>query len=408
MSDAKSVETINQSHLTAKAFYIRPWPATVIALLACLAAAISLFKVQPLIPVLMESLSIGEAKAGFLMAIFSIAGIVLAVPSGLVISRFGVYKTGGAALLCLILGSLATVIGLNYPSMVASRLIEGIGMALLSIIGVVVVALVFPPKRRGAPMGLLCLYVSMGELSTLNLAPTMAQTWGWPSIWWGSLIFGVLVLIVWSMGFRRLESSYQVSEEVSFAGKTELRQVFSNPKVFLLTLAFSLYTVAYIGVFVFWPTFLNAEKGYSLAAAASLVSLISLINIPFSFICGSLSDKLGSRKAIIIGAMLLSAATFFLIPSSVSFRLMASLFIIGICCIAVPVITYAAATELYEDQRLSSVAVSIVTAGQNTGMFVGPMLMGLLVETQGWEFAFKLMAPVTVISAVIIAFCRIK
>ena len=82
--------------------YLQPWAVVFIALLTCLAASICLFKVQPIIPVLMDDLSIGEARAGTLMAIFSFSGIFLAVPGALLIRRIGIYYAGGLAVLSLV------------------------------------------------------------------------------------------------------------------------------------------------------------------------------------------------------------------------------------------------------------------------------------------------------------------
>jgi predicted MFS family arabinose efflux permease len=388
--------------------YLRPWPVTFITLLASFMAAVSLFKVQPLIPLIMDSFDIGEAKAGLLMAVFSLSGIVLAIPGGMLSGRFGVYKTGGLGLAFLMVGGLVAVIGINYGSMFASRLIEGIGLALLSIIGVVVVALVFPPERRGLPMGLICLYVSFGELVPLNVAPRIAEAWGWQGFWWICLTVTIFAFVVWGLCFRCLESHYLPQIEEGEKRPASIKQVFVNPKVWLLTISFAFYMIAYSGVFIFWPTFLNLVQLYELGTAASLVSLISIVSIPASFGCGALSDKLGSRRLVIVPAMFINAVFFFFIPAFGSVLLIVALIVVGVTCIAIPVLTFAAATELYEESSLGSVAVSLVTAGQNVGLFVGPAVMGILVEKSGWATAFQTMAAITVVALIIACFCRVK
>ena len=388
-------------------FYLKPWMVVAIALAACLTASMCLFKVQPLIPLLMENLEIGETKAGLLMSIFSLSGVFLAVPGAMMISRFGVYRSGSVALVCLVAGCVVGLFGVTYSIMLLSRLVEGVGMALLAIIGVMAVALAFPPEKRGAPMGIICLYVSLGELSMLTMAPGMAGMWSWRGVWWFCILVCAAAFLLWVFCFRRLETVYQPDDDGG-APQLPLAAAFTNVKVWLLVLAYTLFITAYIGVFAFWPSYLNLKLGYELTTAGWLVSLISLINIPASFLSGMVSDKLGSRRGVIIFAMLCCAATYYFIPGATGTLLVLLLVSVGIFCITVPALTFTAATEIFTDPGLSGVSVSLATAAQNAGLFIGPTLMGILIESQGWEFAFQAMTPITIAGAAVMFFCKIK
>lgn len=406
---------MNTSKQSVAVWYTQPWMAVFIALLACLAASICLFKVQPLIPVIMDYFAIGEAKAGMLMAVFSLSGIFLALPGAMAIRRFGIYSSGLAALLCLIIGSGVGLAGGVYGIMLLSRLIEGVGMALMAIIGIMAVSLVFIPEKRGAPMGIMCLYVTLGELSMLNLAPGMADSWGWQSVWWLVILFSALVFVIWLVCFRDLEKQHtdkqNQAEHINQAREKTVTQqplstVLANSQVWILVTAYTFFIIAYIGVFVFWPSYLNLEMSYPLARAASLVSLISLINIPFSFSSGILSDKLHSRKGVIFVAMLVCGLSYFCIPGSTGILLLLLLTLVGMFTITVPTVTFTTATEIFPDTGSGGIAVSLLTAGQNLGMFLGPALMGLLVEQYGWAMAFRSMSFLAIVGVGILCFYR--
>lgn len=381
--------------------WLRPWSVVGIALLASVAAALCLFKVQPIMPVLMEALQIGETQAGLLMAFFSLSGALLAVPGGIVISRLGLYRSGSLALLCLVVGCCVGVVGGTYTILLLSRLVEGLGMALLAITGVVVVAVAFPPEKRGAPIGVICLYVSLGELGMLNLAPAITDAWGWRYVWWFALVFSFLALCVWQFCFRNFEKVYGVSESHT-EEKLPLTMVFANRRVWFLFVGYILYIVAYIGVFAFWPTYLHMDLSYSLVLASSLVSLISLINIPCSFVAGAISDKLGSRKGVIIVGMSACAGSYMLIPGATGSMLIVLLIVVGVFCITVPTVTFAAGTEIFSDPGLSGITVSLLAAGQNLGFFIGPALMGVVVEHFGWTLAFQAMAGIGLLGIAIL------
>lgn len=356
-------------------------------------------------PVLMTSLEIGEAQVGMLMAVFSLSGAVLAIPGGIIISRYGLYRCGSLALICLIAGSLMGVFSTAYGVLLLSRLVEGIGMALLAIIGVVIVAVVFPPEKRGAPIGVICLYVSLGELGMLNIAPIITDAWGWGHVWWFGIIFALMALLVWQYCFRHFERTHLAAES-EVTTKLPLTTVFRNPQVWLLFIAYVLYIVAYIGVFAFWPSYLNLELSYPLVLASSLVSLISLINIPVSFFAGAISDKLGSRKGVILVGMSACAVAYACIPNATGMLLIVLLVVIGIFCITVPTVTFAAGTEIFDNPGLSGITVSLLTAGQNVGFFIGPALMGVLVEKMGWFLAFQAMAGIGLTGILILCFYR--
>lgn len=386
---------------------LRPWSVVGVALTASVAAALCLFKVQPIMPVLMESLQIGEAQAGLLMALFSLSGALLAVPGGIVISRFGLYKSGLLALVCLIVGSFVGVLGGTYAILLLSRLVEGLGMALLAITGVIVVAVAFPPEKRGAPIGIICLYVSLGELGMLNLAPIITDAWGWRYVWWFGIAFSLVALWLWQYCFRHFEKFYLV-EKTAEEETPSLLMAFSDRRVWLLFLAYVCYIVAYIGVFAFWPSYLNIELSYSLILASSLVSLISLINIPVSFIAGAISDKLGSRKGVILFGMAACAGSYAFIPGATGGMLIFLLIVVGIFCITVPTVTFAAGTEIFADPGLSGITVSLLAAGQNLGFFIGPALMGILVENFGWDLAFQAMAGIGLLGIAILCLYQPK
>ena len=233
-------------------------------------------------------------------------------------------------------------------------------------------------------MGIMCLYVSLGELATLNAAPHVAEAWGWQGVWWWGVIFCLAMLALWLVTFKQLEKRYGEGETEEET-KPSLRLLFANKRVWILLVAYTLFMLPYTGVFVFWPTYLNSELGYGLALAASLVSLISFINIPSSFLSGMVSDKLGSRRGVIFFAMLICAGSYFFIPGATGALLMVLLVLVGIFCIAIPTVTYAVATEIVDDPGLGGVVVSLITVGQNMGLFLGPVLRKL----------FEMNTPVT-------------
>ena len=73
-----------------------PWLVLAAVLLASVAAVMAQFAAPPLMPLLMDAFGIDLAQASSLMSVFSITGLVLALPAGLILGRFGADRDRGS------------------------------------------------------------------------------------------------------------------------------------------------------------------------------------------------------------------------------------------------------------------------------------------------------------------------
>jgi MFS family permease len=144
------------------------WIILLVALLAGVAAPFNQFKVPPLMPVLMQRFQLDLGTAGLLMSIFSITGFVLALPAGLILQRLGPKVAGLIAVGCLAIGSALGTLAAGAGFLLATRLIEGAGMGLISVVSPALIAIWFPPEKRGGPMGVWGTWVPLGSLIMFN------------------------------------------------------------------------------------------------------------------------------------------------------------------------------------------------------------------------------------------------
>ena len=124
------------------------WVLLVLVLLASVGSTMALFKVPPVMGLLMEEFQIGATQGGLIMSIFSIIPIFLSIPAGLLAAKFGNWKLGLVALICLIVGALIGVNANSLPPLLLSRVIEGVALTLFGTIGPIIVNQLFPPQHR--------------------------------------------------------------------------------------------------------------------------------------------------------------------------------------------------------------------------------------------------------------------
>jgi predicted MFS family arabinose efflux permease len=116
------------------------WVILTVVLLASVAGSLNQFKPPPLIPVLMDAFRIDLGQAGLLMSGFALAGLVLALPAGVILQRLGPKLAGSIALACLVIGSSWGALSTSAASLLASRVLEGVGFGLIAVVGPAAVA----------------------------------------------------------------------------------------------------------------------------------------------------------------------------------------------------------------------------------------------------------------------------
>ena len=174
----------------------------IVVFLASVAAPLNMFKAPPVMPVLIEAFNLDLTTAGLLMSVFAITGMILSIPAGFILQRWGPKAAGLVALAALALGSTMGALANTAALLLASRLIEGVGMGIIAVVGPAAIAMWFPIEKRGVAMGLWATWVPAGSIIMYNTAPLLTTTFGWQAVWWASAGFTVLVLALFLLAFR--------------------------------------------------------------------------------------------------------------------------------------------------------------------------------------------------------------
>ena len=108
-----------------------PWIMLLLVLLASIAPPLAMFKVAPVMEMIQNEYAITAAQGGLVSTLFSLVPIILSIPVGILVSKYGNYRLGLAALLFVIAGSGLGAVSGSLSILLVSRIVEGIGMALI-------------------------------------------------------------------------------------------------------------------------------------------------------------------------------------------------------------------------------------------------------------------------------------
>ena len=255
-------------------------------------------------PLLIETFKLDLTTAGMLMSVFAITGLILAIPAGFILQRFGPKAAGVAALGFLALGSTLGALAGAAAVLLLSRLIEGMGMGIIAVVGPAAIAMWFPLEKRGMAMGLWSTWVPAGSIIMFNSAPALATSLGWQAVWWMSTAFTLAALALFWLMFRA-PVAHELAPGSALATATpaqpaNLGRAMANRHIWLLSLEFMCFNLVTLAWGTFYPTYLNAERGYTLASASFTTSLIMIATLLAAPLGGWLSDRIGSRKRVIV------------------------------------------------------------------------------------------------------------
>jgi predicted MFS family arabinose efflux permease len=379
-----------------------PWLILAIVLLASMAATLNQFKVPPVMPLLMAAFGQTAGQAGLLMSVFAITGLFLAIPSGFILQRLGYRKTGLTALFFVAVGAGIGAFSHGFGPLLVSRLVEGTGLSLMAVTAPEIVALRFPPDKRGKAMGIWSVWVPFGSTVMFVLAPLLTFHWGWRTVWqfgwWYTIVVGLLFYLLVKPRTGR-PSEEERSESCRNLTIRSMSRIMRNRNLWLISLLFCCFNFVVVSFLTWGPTFLQSVRHASIIGASHIIGLTSIMSMVNAQMAGFLLDKTGARKVICALPLLVMA---FLFPANtiVSGNVFLALVVaIGFFGGFIPTSVFSSAADVVGDERLAGMGMAVIQIGQNTGMLLGPLVFGLLIESSGWQVAFWVLAPISILGA---------
>lgn len=371
------------------------WIILIVVYLASLTAAISLYKAPPLMPVLMQEFNLTLSSAGALMSLFSLAGVLLALPAAVMFQRWGAKTTMLIAIGAVFLGGALGALTRSATTLMLSRAIEGLGMGVLAVASPTALASWFPPHKRGAALGIWSTWMPMGSIFMFLLAPRLEAMLGWASVWWAGTLFAGAVFVLFSILFYMPESAEMGSGGEAF----RIGEALRNRDLMLISLAMCCFTSVFLAYNTYLPTFLNLERGFTLTQASQVASLAMITNIFSGPLGGELSDRIGTRKWVAVIGLLVLAGLTQLIFRATDWAIPVLGLMVGVCTGPIGAAYIAAVSEATTRPQMIGLNMAVLTVGGNLGTFIGPLAFGAAAQATSWIAAGFLMLLACLFSA---------
>jgi MFS family permease len=362
----------------------KAWAVTLAAYLAGVAIALNQAKVPPAMQVLLQSFHMDTTTGGWLMSAFAVAGIALGVPAAFVLARLGPKLSGLIAIGCTLLGSIVGALATGAATLLGGRVIEGIGLGLITVIAPAVIGTWFPPEKRGTPMGIWASWVPVGGFIMYNLAGPLLNSFGWQGIWWFGALFASVALVIYAVVVSAPPGTPTAGDHTPESGGSFGTSMF-NPASWTLALVFATFNFTFLAYATWAPSYFNAALGVDSSTASFYASLMGLALIPSTLVAGWVLDHVKNRHLVITAALLLSGLLcLFSFQLGGANAIVPYMIMLGLVAGFVPTAIFTLASETMPDPRFAGLALGIVSTGQNLGMFFGPPIVGAKIAGGNW------------------------
>jgi len=329
-----------------------------------------------LIPSIIHDFGISHAEAGLLMSTVVIPGVFLAIPAGILVDRYGVRLTGAVSTTLITLGCFVTAMADSFGMALFGRLILGVGGAFITTAMPAIIPQWFPPKELGKAMGIYGTNMPVASTVAFSGASVLALTYGWRFPFYIGTAMAILNIAVFALLVR--EGPLKRERERGLSG----RQALGNVEMWKIGVVWLLFNAAALSFTTWSPKMFVDFKGMSPVLASFLASLAMLAGLPCVPVFGSISDRIGKRKPLmVVGCVLMTAA---LIGVAYSSDMALTIFIValGVTQSLVPPMVMALPPEILGPAQAGT-GFGIVTICLNTGIALAPPFIGFILDTTG-------------------------
>lgn len=262
------------------------------------------FKIPPLASWLFPAYHMDPVQFGYLMSTMAIIGVILAFPAAFIVRRMGLKATVLLSVACIAVGSAIGALTDSLGILMASRMVEGIGIGLIGVAAPTCVSIWFPAKTRGLALGIWATWVPLGIVMMFNISPAIAAASGFRAVFWMVAIVSIVAFVLFAIVFKLPEGK---SGDMGIEGTfSQSLKYLKNKHIWILGAVFFIFSFCTLGVTnTFYNTFLETSLGFDAQTASTFTSIIMLISLISAPLSGLLSDHLAMKnKRFTVIAML--------------------------------------------------------------------------------------------------------
>ncbi|MDE0513609.1 MAG: MFS transporter [Gammaproteobacteria bacterium] len=252
-----------------------------------------------LLPAIKADLQLSDTEIGFITGLaFTLFYATMGIPIARLADRYS--RKNIIAIALTVWSAMTALCGLaqNFAQLAVARIMVGVGEAGASPPSHSLIADLFPVEKRARALSIYALGAPVGILVGFMLGGWITQLYGWRAALFTVGIPGILVALV---VYRKLHEPERGAAD-GLAHRTEvqpfwfsLKTLMSSPTFRHLSVGTGLYTVVWLGVVQWLPSFFTRSFGLEIGEIGTWLAIIlSVSQIIGMLLGGWLADRLGA------------------------------------------------------------------------------------------------------------------
>jgi DHA1 family multidrug resistance protein-like MFS transporter len=368
--------------------------------LAVFATTLGAGIVAPLLPVYAHELGAGGFQIGLIFGAFSLTRSIFVPYFGKLSDWKGRKPFLTSGLFIYFLLSMIFIVSKDVGVLILLRLGQGFASAMILPVAQAYIGMITPINKEGSIMGLFNVSLYAG-LSTGPLLGGFVKDWS--NIRVSFLSMGALTFFGFLLCLLLLppESGPRQENRAGASTSTPYLDLMKTPSVRSLFIFRMCFTTCVGIVWAFLPLFASTRLGLSSSAIGIVVMLIVLVAALFQVPMGYIADRV-NKKFLVTAGGIIGVVSTLLLNAACSFSELA--FAGGLLGLAggisVPAVMALGVIHGRQSKAMGSL-MGLLAMAHSLGMFVGPLVAGILIDLFDFETIFILGTFVLAIGTII-------
>jgi D-galactonate transporter len=352
-------------------------------------------------PTIMKEFHISPETMGIILSSFFWTYAIFQIPAGWFADKVGQRVTLAVAVTWWSLATAATVLARGAGSLIATRVLMGIGEAGAYPSNAGVTAKWFPDKERARVSAIFDSGSKVGTALAMPVIVWLLTKFGWEVPFIVSGLIGLVWVVIWWIYYRDPEKHKYINDaELTYIREGQVKkegidhvqplkwyQLLRYRNIWAMCVGFFMLNYAIYFYITWFPTYLVKERHMELLTMGFVAMIPPLVGLLAELIGGWFSDYLYSkglsltvaRKVNLVGGMLLATSIAFagMVDSAVWSIVLLSISYAGL------VFAACAIWSLPGDiapRNMTSVVGGLQNCVSNFGGILGPIITGAIVE----------------------------
>jgi predicted MFS family arabinose efflux permease len=373
-----------------------PSPAVVLAT-TLFAIGVDNYIVVAILPEIAGEFGQPVERLGLLASAYAIPLALLAIPFGPVSDRLGRRFSMVLGMGVFLGAVVASGLAPSYPLLLAARVVNGLGAAIVGPAVFAYAADLSSPEQRGRAMATIIAAYPVSTILGLPLGGLITASFGWRAVFaFIALVAVAALVLVW----RLPKDAPRAAAATYRDGLRAL--VGSRPTLSAVAVTVVWFTGSF-GLFVYLGTYFTESFGFSPFQVGLTLTIIGFVGVLATRVAARLIDRFGAKRVVMAGLACIALAAF-LLPFS---RVLLPLALLNLALLVFGVWVGLPAQQAIVSETLPAwrgTALAANTSALYLGATIGPAITGMILAAGGFAAAGPWTAFVALVALTLAGF----